>query len=68
MTDSMVKQKNMINSHLKEIKQKKDVVKEILEGVDEVEVEVDQIKENEQAFLKQQMEEYYLEQEQNNEL
>ena len=43
----MTKQKNLINTHAKEIKQMKDDVKEILGAVGDVEVQVDEIKDNE---------------------
>lgn len=42
----------MINSHMAEVKEKKEMVKDILSSVESVEKEVEAVKDNEQAFLK----------------
>lgn len=52
LTESLIKQRNMLNMHIKEIESKKTDVTDILENVNEVEQELEEIKENEQAFLK----------------
>lgn len=52
LQDSLIKQKNLINVHIKEIKQKGVDVRVILDSVEEVELEVGKVMENEQAFLK----------------
>lgn len=53
MTGNMVDQKNVINSHLKNLQAKKQDVQAILTSIEEVKEEIDQVKENEAAFLKQ---------------
>ena len=53
LTDNMVQQRNMINSHSKEIEHQKCEVVDILENVSDVEGQLESIKENEQTFLKQ---------------
>ena len=62
LTDSMVRERGQINKHFKEIEEKTEDVKEILDQVGEVQLSLDGIQENEQAFMKQQMEEYYIRQ------
>ena len=64
LTDSMVKERTIINQHFKDIQKKGAEVKQILENVTEISAELEEVKENEQAFLKQQMEEYYIRQQQ----
>lgn len=47
LTDSMVKERNQINLHLRDIQLKRSDVAEIKLGVEEVEIELKHIKENE---------------------
>ena len=47
LTDSMVKQRNLVNVHMKDIREKKQKIREVLTGVEVVEKEVESIKENE---------------------
>lgn len=59
MLDNMVKQKNELNNHIKEIEQKKNDVNEILNSIEVVEKDLDEVKSNEVTFLKYQMQEYH---------
>ena len=52
LTESMVKERGLINKHYKEIEEKRDQVKDILESVGEVNHDLEEVKENEQAFMK----------------
>lgn len=52
LSDNMVQQRNMINTHSKEIQHQKGEVADILENVGDVEQQLESIKENEQTFLK----------------
>lgn len=47
LTDSMVKERNIVNLHIKDIDRKKQEIAEIKMGVEEVELELKTIKENE---------------------
>jgi hypothetical protein len=47
LTDNMVKERNAINQHIKEINKKKSEISIIREGVEEVENELKVIKDNE---------------------
>ena len=42
----------MINKHMAEVKEKKQMVRDILNSVELVEQDVEAVKDNEQAFLK----------------
>jgi uncharacterized protein YfaS (alpha-2-macroglobulin family) len=65
----MVKERNVVNNHIKEIQIKKTEVTEVKLGVEDVEVELKSIKENESEYLRLQNEYYkrMQEQEQENE-
>lgn len=69
LTDSMVLERNKLNQHIKEISFKRSEVADIKSGIEDVELELNSIKENEQEYLRLQKEYYKhmqeLEEEQN---
>lgn len=63
----MVKERNTVNTHLKDIQEKKQETCEVKLAVEEVEIELKNIKENEQEYLRLQKEYYKRMQEQEEE-
>ena len=56
LSENMVKERNQVNLHLREIRDKKVEVLEIREGIIEVDEEIKRIKDNEGEYLRLQME------------